>query len=127
MPDYGSTGFNAASAALSDDVHFYTDPYMANTNGNHNAPRTLPSLATTSSSLPNGPSHAGAGQTAAPNDKRAKQFPERYVQATGGPTSWFGGLTEEFLADDPKQTIFTVSGRKKDCNIDGAAATMANV
>ncbi|KAK3613714.1 hypothetical protein LTR56_026672, partial [Elasticomyces elasticus] len=36
-------------------------------------------------------------------------------------------LTEEFRADDPKQTIFTVSGKKKNCNIGGAAARMANV
>ncbi|KAK4906270.1 hypothetical protein LTR49_024556 [Elasticomyces elasticus] len=72
MPDYATTGFNPASAALSGDVHFYTDPHMANTNGNHNATRTLPSLAT-SSSLRNGPSHVGAEQTTA-RDEEVQRF-----------------------------------------------------
>ncbi|KAK3620766.1 hypothetical protein LTR56_020755 [Elasticomyces elasticus] len=125
MPDYATTGFNPASAVLSDGVHFYTDPYMANTNGNHNATRTLPSLAT-SSSLRNGPSHVGAEQTTARNEE-VQRFEAILFKLLEDPQVGSVVLTEEFRADDPKQTIFTVSGRKKDCSNDGPAATMAKV
>ncbi|KAK5691323.1 hypothetical protein LTR17_025676 [Elasticomyces elasticus] len=124
MPDYATTGFKPGSASLSDDVHFYTDPYMANTNGNHNATRSPPSLAT--SSLRNGPSHVGAEQTTARNEE-VQRFEAILFKLLENPQVGSVVLTEEFRADDPKQTIFTVSGRKKDCNNDGLAATTANV
>ncbi|KAK4906268.1 hypothetical protein LTR49_024554 [Elasticomyces elasticus] len=125
MPDYATTGFNPDSASLSDDVHFYTDPYMANTNGNHNATRTQPSLAT-SSSPRNGPSHVGDEQTTA-REEIAERFRDVMFLLLKEPQVGSVVLTEEMRADDPKQTIFTASGRKKDCNNDGPAATMANL
>ncbi|KAK3613335.1 hypothetical protein LTR56_027947 [Elasticomyces elasticus] len=128
MPDYATTGFNSAS--MGDDVHFYADPYAANMNGNHNATRTLPSLATSSSSLRNGPSHTATEQTAARNEERVQQFEDIMFKLLKDGQVGSVVLTKEIHGDnpnDPNRKIFTVSGRKKDFNVDGAAATMANV
>ncbi|KAK4903935.1 hypothetical protein LTR49_026527 [Elasticomyces elasticus] len=129
MPDYATTGFNPGSATMSDGVHFYTEPYVANMNGNHNATRTLPTLATSSSSLRNGLSHAGTEQTTA-RDEEVQRFEHILFKLLEDPQVGSVVLTEEFRADNPNdfnRIIFTVSGRKQDCNVDGAAATMANV
>ncbi|KAK4899857.1 hypothetical protein LTR49_027570 [Elasticomyces elasticus] len=129
MPDYATTGF-IPSASMSDDIQLYTDPYVANMNVNHNATRTLPSLATSSSSLRNGPSHAGTEQTAARNEERVHQFEDIMFKLLKDGQVGSVVLTKEIHGDnpnDPNRIIFTVSGRKKDCNFDGAAATMASV
>ncbi|KAK5685726.1 hypothetical protein LTR17_026982 [Elasticomyces elasticus] len=129
MPDYATTGF-IPMASMGDDVHSYTDPHMANMNGNHNATGTLPSLATSSSSLRNGPSHAGTEQTAARNEERVQQFEDIMFKLLKDGQVGSVVLTKEIHGDnpnDPNRIIITVSGTKKGCNVDGAAATMANV
>ncbi|KAK3617475.1 hypothetical protein LTR22_026729 [Elasticomyces elasticus] len=104
MPDYTTTGFNPGSASMSDDVHFYTDPYVANMSGNHNATRTLPSLAT-SSSLRNGPSHPGTEQTAARNEERVHQFEDIMFKLLKDGQIGSVVLTKEIHGDNPTTLI----------------------
>ncbi|KAK3619803.1 hypothetical protein LTR22_025841 [Elasticomyces elasticus] len=103
MPDFATTGFNPGSAFMSDDVHFYTD---------HDVPNIM------------------VITTAARNGERVQQFEDILFKLLEDGQVGSVVLTKKIHGDnpnDPDRIMFTVSGRKKNCNVDGAAATMANV